>query len=46
MYVTKLTTGDWRATVEDASSPELPTRLAAQRWTENRAGHSDEAQAA
>lgn len=37
MFVTHLVTGGWRASVEDASSPELPTRLAAQHWAENHA---------
>jgi hypothetical protein len=38
MTVTKLTTGGWQAAVDAARSPELATRLTAQRWAENQAG--------
>jgi hypothetical protein len=38
MYVTRTSTGRWRAAVEDARSPELATRVLAQRWAEKQAG--------
>jgi hypothetical protein len=38
MTVTRLSTGRWRAAVEDARSPELATRLITQRWAEVQAG--------
>jgi hypothetical protein len=42
LTVTKLSSGQWAATVAgpftDERSPELGTRLAAQNWAERRAG--------
>ena len=38
MTVTHLSTGGWQAAVEAARSPELRTRLVAQRWAERKAG--------
>jgi len=41
LTVSKLSNGKWRGTVEDARSPELATRLVAQRWAEHRAGGTE-----
>lgn len=38
LTVSKLTNGKWRGVVDDARSPELVTRLAAQSWAEREAG--------
>jgi hypothetical protein len=38
LTVTKLANGKWQAVVNDARSPELNTRVLAERWAENRAG--------
>jgi hypothetical protein len=38
MLVTRLSNGKYRASVNDARSPELATRVLAQQWAENQAG--------
>jgi hypothetical protein len=38
MAVTRVNTGLWVAMVDSARSPELATRLTAERWAENQAG--------
>jgi hypothetical protein len=38
MTVTRVSTGLWAAIVGGEKSPELATRLAAQRWAEKQAG--------